>query len=182
MLGDDLVRRYAKAGALSLAVSMEGIFEAEGKQSKVKRVGPTFRLPALNPLSSNRTIYLFIDFLICKMEIFRFNSIYFTGWFQGSNEFIHVNHLELAWYRVSSQYQRKVKSLSHVQLVVTLWTIAYQAALSMGFSRQGYWSGLPFPSPGDLPNPGIESRSPTTLQADALPSEPPGTSQYQGCH
>ena len=43
----------------------------------------------------------------------------------------------------------------------------------MGFSRQGYWSGLPFPSPGDLPNPGIEPRSPT-LQADALPSEPPG--------
>ena len=43
MLGDDLARRYAKAGALSLAVSMEGIFEAEGKQSKVKRVGPTFR-------------------------------------------------------------------------------------------------------------------------------------------
>lgn len=71
MLGDDLARRYAKAGALNLAVSMEGIFEAEGKQSKVKRVGPTFRLPALNPLSSNRTIYLFIDFLICKMEIFR---------------------------------------------------------------------------------------------------------------
>ena len=43
----------------------------------------------------------------------------------------------------------------------------------MGFSRQEYWSGLPFPSPGDLPNPGIEPRSPT-LQADALPSEPPG--------
>ena len=43
----------------------------------------------------------------------------------------------------------------------------------MGFSRQEYWSGLPFPSPGDLPNPGIEPGSPT-LQADALPSEPPG--------
>ena len=43
----------------------------------------------------------------------------------------------------------------------------------MGFSRQGYWSGLSFPSPGHLPNPGIEPRSPT-LQADALPSEPPG--------
>ena len=53
------------------------------------------------------------------------------------------------------------------------WTVAYQASPSMGFSRQEYWSGLPFPSPGDLPNPGIEPVSPT-LQADALPSEPPG--------
>ena len=66
----------------------------------------------------------------------------------------------------------KVKSLSCVQLFATPWTIAHQAPLSMGFSKQEYWSGLPFPSPGDLPNPGIEPRSPT-LQADALTSEPP---------
>ena len=51
------------------------------------------------------------------------------------------------------------------------WTVAYQAPLSMGFSRREYWSGLPFPSPGDLPDPGIEPRSPA-LQTDALPSEP----------
>ena len=56
---------------------------------------------------------------------------------------------------------------------MTLWTIAHQALPSMGFSRQEYWSGLPCPSPGDLPNPGIEPGSPT-LQADALTSEPPG--------
>ena len=67
----------------------------------------------------------------------------------------------------------KVKSLSRARLFATLWTVAYQAPLSMGFSRQEYWSGLPFPSPGDLPDPGIEPRSPT-LQADALTSEPPG--------
>ena len=67
----------------------------------------------------------------------------------------------------------KVKSLSRVQLFATLWTVAHQAAPSMGFSRQEYWSGLPFPSPGHLPNPGIEPRSPTS-QADALTSEPPG--------
>ena len=67
----------------------------------------------------------------------------------------------------------KVKSLSHVQLFVTPWTAAYQAPLSMGFSRQEYWSGLPFPSPGDLPNAGIEPWSPA-LQTDALPSEPLG--------
>ena len=67
----------------------------------------------------------------------------------------------------------KVKLLSRVQLFATLWTVAYQASLSVGFSRQEYWSGLPFPSPGDLPDPEIEPRSPT-LEADALPSEPPG--------
>ena len=60
----------------------------------------------------------------------------------------------------------KVKSLSCVQLFVMLWTVAHQAPPSMGFSRQEYWSGLPFPSPGDLPDPGIEPRSPA-LQADA---------------
>ena len=50
------------------------------------------------------------------------------------------------------------------------WTVAYQAPPSIGFSRQEYWNGLPLPSPGDLPNPGIEPRSPA-LQADALTSE-----------
>ena len=58
------------------------------------------------------------------------------------------------------------------QLKVTPWTVAHQAPPSMEFSRQEYWSGLPFPSPGDLPNPGIEPGSPA-LQADTLPSEPP---------
>ena len=59
------------------------------------------------------------------------------------------------------------------------WTVAYQASLSMGFSRQEYWSGLPFPSPGDLPDPGIEPMSPA-LQADALPSDPFFTSEPPG--
>ena len=67
----------------------------------------------------------------------------------------------------------KVKSLSRVRLFVTLWTITHQAPVSMGFSRQEYWSGLPFPSPGHLPDPGIEPGSPA-LQADSLLSEPPG--------
>ena len=66
-----------------------------------------------------------------------------------------------------------MKSLSRVRLFETLWTVARQAPLSMGFSRQEYWSGLPFPSPRVLPNPGIEPGSPA-LQADALSSEPPG--------
>ena len=67
----------------------------------------------------------------------------------------------------------KVKSLSHVQLFATPRTVAYQAPPSVGFSRQEYWSGLPFPSPGDLPNPGIKPGFPA-LRADVLPSEPPG--------
>ena len=66
-----------------------------------------------------------------------------------------------------------MKSLSRVRLFATPRTVARQAPLSMGFSRQEYWSGLPFPSPGDLPNPGIEPGSPA-LQADALSSESPG--------
>ena len=67
----------------------------------------------------------------------------------------------------------EVKSLSRVQLFATPWTVAYQAPPPMGFSRQEYWSGLPFPSPGDLPDPGIKPRFPA-LEADALTSEPPG--------
>ena len=68
------------------------------------------------------------------------------------------------------------KSLSRVQLFGIPWTVVYQASLSMGFSTQEFWSGLPFPSPGDLPDPGIEPRSPA-LQADTLPSEPPSDCQ-----
>ena len=66
----------------------------------------------------------------------------------------------------------KVKSLGHVQLFATPWTVAYQAPPSMGFSRQEYWSRLPFHSPGDLPDPEIEPGS-RAFQADALTSEPP---------
>ena len=70
-----------------------------------------------------------------------------------------------------------VQSLSHVQLFVTLWTVAHQATMSMGFLRQEYSSGLPFPPPGDLPDTGIEPTSPVSpaspaLQADCLPAEP----------
>ena len=66
-----------------------------------------------------------------------------------------------------------MKALICAQVLATPWTVAYQAPQSMEFSRQEYWSRLPFPSPGDLSNPGIEPGSPA-LQADALPSEAPG--------
>ena len=71
-----------------------------------------------------------------------------------------------------------LKSLSLVQHFVTPWTVAHQAPPSMEFSRQKYWSGLPFPSPRHLPNPGFEPGSPT-LWADALSSEPPGNNQCE---
>ena len=74
---------------------------------------------------------------------------------------------------IQRMFKVKVKSLSPVRLFAILWTIAHQAPLSMGFSRQEYWSGLPFPSLGDLPNPGIEPGSPA-LQTDTLTAELPG--------
>ena len=63
--------------------------------------------------------------------------------------------------------------ISCVQLFETPWMVACQTPLSMGFSRQGYWSGLPFPSPGNLRDPEIKPGSPTSW-ANSLPSEPPG--------
>ena len=98
--------------------------------------------------SRTTTIVLLLIFLIIFVFIFRCSYLY-----------------------LGAYNERKVRSLSYVQLFATPWTVAYQAPLSMGFSRQEYWSGLPFPSPGDLPDPGIEPRS-TTLQTDTLPSEP----------
>ena len=78
-------------------------------------------------------------------------------------------------YGVKSEV--KVTLLSRVPFFATPWTVAYQASLSMGFSRQEYWNGLPFPSPGSLPNPGIEPGSPE-LQTDTLLSEPQGSPVY----
>ena len=65
-------------------------------------------------------------------------------------------------------------TLSRVRLFATPWIVAHQAPLSMEFYKQEYWSGLPFPTPGDLPDPGIEPRSPA-LQADSLPFELQGS-------
>ena len=78
---------------------------------------------------------------------------------QQSDKVIHISSVQL---------------LSCARLFVTPWTAVHQAPLSMRFSRQGYWSGLPFSSSGDLPNPGIEPGSPV-LQADSLPTELPST-------
>ena len=69
--------------------------------------------------------------------------------------------------------------LSHVQLFVTPWTVAHQAPLSTGFFRQEYSSGLPFPPPGDLPNPGLETVSPS-LAGRFFTTVPPGKSAING--
>ena len=79
-------------------------------------------------------------------------------------------------WKESYDQPKQVRSLSCARLFATPWTIAHQAPLPMEFSRQEYWSGLPFPSPGELPDAGIKPRSPA-LQVDALTSEPPGKTQ-----
>ena len=84
------------------------------------------------------------------------------------------------WGKPIKMWKFKVKSLSRVRLFGTPWTVAYQAPQSMKFPRQEYWCGLPFPSPGDLPNPGIEPGSPA-LQAEALLSEPPRKQTVKNC-
>ena len=88
-------------------------------------------------------------------------------WIPVSYKWVEI--LDLPWHALKV----KVKLLSRVRVFATLLTVAYQAPQSMGFSRQEYWRGLPFPSPGDIPNPGIEHSSPT-LQVDSLPAEPQG--------
>ena len=89
------------------------------------------------------------------------------------------NHPDLLREGTPISHQSGAPSHFPVQLFATLWTAAHQAPLSMGFSRQEYWSGWPRPPPGDPPDPGIEPTSPT-LWADFLPSEPPGKPNYQG--
>ena len=88
---------------------------------------------------------------------------------------INTYLLSLNKYRYLSIYLWKL--LSRVQLLATPWSVAHQAPLSMEFSRQEYYSGLLFPSPGDLSNSGIEPVSPS-LNTDSLPSEPPGKPKY----
>ena len=92
--------------------------------------------------------------------------------------FIQFSLIILLEKTISSvQYMYMLSHFNRIQLFVTPSSLAYQAPLSMGFSWQEYWSQMPFPSPGDLPDPGIEPGSPA-LEADALTSEPPGKPIY----
>ena len=86
---------------------------------------------------------------------------------------VEIKQNRTKWSVKTRAGRKSVKSLSRVQLLATPWTVACQAPLSMEFSRQEYWSGFSFPSPRNLPNPGIEPGS-STLQTNSLPSEPSG--------
>ena len=86
--------------------------------------------------------------------------------FRGGDASLSVSCLSLLWLYISCGGDLFTKSCL---TPVTPWTVACQVPQSMGFSRQEYWSGLPFPSPGDLPDPGIEPGSPA-LHADSLPT------------
>ena len=124
------------------------------------------------------------NFLIESLKYVHRQS-YVTPWQQWllwlTTKSSRIKHIHVSLIRVTCMHLAEcqnvgltrcwVNSLSHVRLFATPWTIAYQAPWSMGFSRQEYWSGLSFPSPGDLPNPGSKAGSPA-LQTDALPSEP----------
>ena len=108
--------------------------------------------------------------LLIKPHLSEHRSISMELWMKGPSQVVPMVRNPparpslVAWWSEAAQC---------VPLFATSWTVAYQSPLSMGFSRKEYWSGLPFPSLGDLPDPGIERRFPT-LQADALLSEPPG--------
>ena len=113
------------------------------------------------------SILLFSPFLLC-IEKPVFGGYIFE--FYGSFCLIFF----LSYFFLLLWKKWKCHLLSGVWLFMTVWTIACKASLSMGFSSQEYWSGLPFPSPGDFPHPGIKPRSPG-LQADSLPSEQLGS-------
>ena len=85
---------------------------------------------------------------------------------------MHCTYLG-SWHFSEETFEESESEIAQLcPLFATPWTVAYQAPLLMGFSRQGHWSGLPFPSLGDLPNSGIKPPSPS-LRADTIPSEPP---------
>ena len=93
------------------------------------------------------------------------------GWRRGQHvgvRFLSIFKVQASSHRLNSFFPLLLyQSLGHIRLCATLWTVAPQAPLSMGFSRREYWSGLPFPSPGDLPDSGIEPTS-SALQVDSL--------------
>ena len=106
-------------------------------------------------------------------DILFFENYSSTNWRPRTLTLSHVILGKLVKCSLCFSLKVKLKVLSRVQLFATLWTIAHQASLSMGFPRQEYWTGLPFPSPGDLPNPGIEHVS-SALVGGFFTTEPPG--------
>ena len=112
-----------------------------------------------------QTYMMFFNPLYWKLLMFKLIRAVFLNCFISAIFLQHENYVLLF------PWKWKCLLLSLIWLFATTWTVAHQAPLSMEFSRQVYWIGLPFPSPGDCPNPGIEPGSPA-LQADSLLSEP----------
>ena len=126
--------------------------------------------------------------IIYKMEIPNHLTCLLRNLYAGQEATVRTRHRTMDWFQIGKgecqgcklspclfnlhaewkKVKVKVKLLSHARLFATPWTVAHQAPLSIGFSRQEFWSGLPFPSPGDLPHPETESVSPA-WQADSLP-------------
>ena len=121
-------------------------------------------LPSPNSLLLAKQIRLLLLFIVTTIAQ---RPLLVGGFFRCSFHFLKLSN--------SSGVKVKVKSLSRVRLFATPWTVAHQAPPSMGFSRQEYWSGIPFPSPGDLPNPGIENPRLLHWQADSSPLSHPGS-------
>ena len=128
----------------------------------------SFRIDWFNLLAVQRTLKSLLQHHSSKA------SIPWRSAFLGSESLlsshIHTWLLEKTWFWLYGKWKWSHSVVSDFAIP---WTVVYQASLSMGFSRQEYWSGLPFPSPGGLPDPAIEPKS-SALQADTLPSEPPG--------
>ena len=134
---------------------------------------------------SHHPVSLSILLLCFPFSLLPIFSWYFTVW-QHPRWYIFaiVAYCLSPWLHISRiralVFECMYQELSHVHLFATPWTVAHHTSLPMEFSRQEYWSGLPFPSPGDLPNPEIEPRSPA-IQADSLPSELPGKYSSRIC-
>ena len=123
---------------------------------------------------SHHFLLLDICITLCSLQNTFTSIVIWVFQWPPEGSFIFLNSHFLKWLYWRSE-RCKLCVLSHfsrVWLLATLWTTVHQATLSMGFSRQEYWSGSPCPPPGDLPNQGIEPGSPE-LQADSLPLEPP---------
>ena len=132
-----------------------------------------FLTPIQIPFRQNvNCSFPYIKFFVSLISITASNHWSLTLWHSIYIYYSLYIHIYMYFYVYMYEWVSEwVKSLSRVWLFGFPWTVAHQASPSMGFSRQEYWSGLPFPSPGDLSSPGIEPRSPA-LQAEALTSEP----------
>ena len=128
-------------------------------RSGIEPVSPALADGFFTAESPEKPFYYFLKLLSLSLAFFHGQNFHLYS----EMKFLTLN-VELELENTLSFHHVKLKLLSRVQLFVTSWTIAHQAPPSMKFSRQEYWNGLPFPSPGDLPDPGIKPRSPRCRQ------------------